>query len=220
VQQAAPLRQTQTLPIMHRIAHLSPEKTIINDHEPMPARASFQMEERRILNLGGLLILLLLASTAPVAAIKSYCVDSSGMAGDEAYTVQGFVETEAKPGELLSKPPWELISDCRRGEPDAVITLEFHRQHIVALGRQLPSKAAEPVPDDRSGMEDYHIDAVLCVADAGSEQVFYEVRSPPLNGVNTAQVTNTNAAESPPVMRRDAMYGAFWTLIRDVALVS
>ena len=40
---------------------------------------------------------------AAFAKVASYCVDASDLSSPEAYDVNGFVATEAKPGQLLSK---------------------------------------------------------------------------------------------------------------------
>jgi len=176
---------------------------------------------------------LLVATAAPVAArqkrlvgkisdpaafarITSYCVDPSDLPSDQAYDVRGFVQTEGKPGKLLAKLPWKLLPDCRENEPETLITLEFPRQHVIALGGGGVSNPTTTNPEDQTAI-DYHTVAILRVFDAGSRRLLYEVQAQPLN---STPITNPNAGEVPSVARHDAMYGAFWTLINDVALVS
>ena len=48
------------------------------------------------------------------AAVRSYCVDASGLPENEAYEVNGFLKEESKPGRLLSKIPWKLIPTAAR----------------------------------------------------------------------------------------------------------
>ena len=156
-----------------------------------------------------------ISDPAAFMKIADYCVDVSGLPSDEAYDVKGFVQTEGQPGKLLSKISWKLVPDCAEGEPDTMITLEFPRLRIVALG----SGAVDPevtAPEDQTAI-DYHTVALLRVFDAGSRRLLYDVQANPLD---VPPITNPTAGEAPPVMRRQAMYGAFWTLAKDIALVS
>jgi hypothetical protein len=148
--------------------------------------------------------------------VTSYCVDNSGLPSDQAYDVRGFLQAEGKPGKLLSKLSWKLLSDCRESEPDAVITLEFPTQHVVGLETGAVPNPAESSPEDQT-VSDYHTVAILRVLDAGSRHLLYEVHGLPLT---TAPATNPTAGEAPAVARRDAMYGAFWTLINDLGLLA
>jgi hypothetical protein len=163
---------------------------------------------------------------AAFAKIASYCVDTSELRSDQAYDARGFVQVESKPGRLLTKLPWKLLPDCGDSGPDAVLTLEFLRQRHVRLGDMSVPKQGTPSTADEQGEVDYQIVAVLRVSDADSKQLLYEVETNPLNSAppvlsqESGQPPDPNANESQPVMRRDAMYGAFWKLIGDVSLIA
>ena len=150
------------------------------------------------------------------ARISTYCVDPSDLPGAEAYDVSGFAQTENKAGKLLSKLSWHLVPNCGDGQPDARVTLEFPRQHRMALGNTDSSNPVDPTGQNRTDF-DYHITAVLRVFDAGSRRLLYAVEAQPMSA---APMIDSAAEEAPPIMRRDAMYGAFWALIKDVGLVS
>ena len=185
----------------------------------------------RIRKRGSLLFLLVLAS--PVGAkqkkavgeiddqeafarVSTYCVDASELPSEEAYDVTGFAKTENKRGRLLSKLNWKLASDCGDAQPDARITLEFPRQHRVTLGNTDSSNPVDPAGQNRTDFN-YRVTAVLRVFDADSRRLLYAVEAQPMSA---SPITDSAAEESPHVMRRDAMYGAFWTLISDIELVS
>jgi hypothetical protein len=148
----------------------------------------------------------------PVAFAKvgSYCVDASDLSGAEAYDVTGFVATEGRPGKLLSKLPWKLLPDCRESDPDAVIKLEFPRLRVFSITPGPPPGTA--TPDDETP-ELFHIVAILRVLDAGSSHLLYRVQADPL-------ATSSQENETEPVLRHDAMYGAFWKLSQDVRIAS
>jgi hypothetical protein len=147
---------------------------------------------------------------AEFAKVASYCVDASDLSGAEAYDVKGFVATEGKPGKLLSKLPWKLLPDCRESDPDAVIKLEFPRSRVYSVSPGTPPGAATP---DAQTPELFHMAVVLRVLDWGSSHLLYRVQADPL-------ATGSQENEAEPVLRRNAMYSAFWTLSQDVRLVS
>jgi hypothetical protein len=145
------------------------------------------------------------------AHVRSYCVDASDLPENEAYEVNGFVKDQSKPGQLLTKIPWKLYPDCREGNPDAVIKLQFPRMKAtsVVLG--------EPPRPEEVDQNPYRIKAVLQVLDAESSKVLYKNQADPLD---PGTVENQGSGGDPPVLqRRDAMYGAFWTLAQDVQRV-
>lgn len=144
------------------------------------------------------------------AKVASYCVDPSDLSPPEAYDVRGFVAVEGKPGKLLSKLSWKLLPDCRESDPDAVIKLEFPRMRVYSVIPAAPPGAT--APDDQTP-EFFHIVAILTVLDAGSSHLLYRVRADPL-------ATGSQENEAEPVLRRNAVYGAFWKLSQDVRLVS
>jgi hypothetical protein len=76
----------------------------------------------------------------PVAYLSdSYCIDLSGLEDYEVYDVRGFIDQESKPGNLLTKVPWKLDKDCREGDSDVIVKLEFPRLHVTSLGSGQPS---------------------------------------------------------------------------------
>jgi hypothetical protein len=150
-----------------------------------------------------------ISDRAAFAKIASYCVDTKDLAKDAAYLVNGFVETESRPKKLLSKLPWKLLPDCRNANPDVVLQVDFpFLKSINVRGGARP--LGEP--------EFYKIKAVLQVSEAESNRLLYKVQALPLTSGPDESVT---ATEAPlPVLRRDALYGVFSTLIEDVELVS
>ncbi len=145
---------------------------------------------------------------AALAKIASYCVDTKGLAGDAAYAVKGFIETESKPRKLLTRLPWKLFSDCREGNPDAVIRIDFPFLNSVNIRRGPPP--SEP--------DFYKIKAVMEITDAGSEQMLYKAQAAPL--LSGADESISSTSQPLPVLRRDALYGVFSTLIQDVERLS
>jgi hypothetical protein len=143
-----------------------------------------------------------------LSRVGSYCVDASDLPENEAYEVSGFVKEESKPGRLLTKIPWRLYPDCREAS-SAVIKLEFPRMRVtnVLLGR--PPRPGEVDP--------YRIKAVLQVLDAESSKVLYKNQADPLD-VGTPEDQGSRS-DLPVLQRRNAMYGAFWTLAQDVQRV-
>ena len=142
------------------------------------------------------------------AAVRSYCVDASDLPENEAYEVDGFVKEESKPGRLLTKIPWKLYPDCREASPDAIIKLQFPRMKVtgVLLG--------EPPGPSEVDQNPYRIKAVIMVLDAESSKALYKNQADPLD---PGTVEDQGSGGDPPVIqRRNAMYGAFWTLAQDV----
>ncbi len=145
---------------------------------------------------------------AAFARIRTYCVDTQGMPGDAAYLVEGFVETESKSKKLLTKLPWKLLRDCRLGNPDAVIRIEFPFLNSINIRRgPLPSE-----PDF------YKLKGVMQISDTDSARLLYKAQAMPL--LSGADESVSSTAQPLPVLRRDALYGVFSTLIQDVGRVS
>jgi len=145
------------------------------------------------------------------ARVRSYCVDASDLPENEAYEVNGFVKEESRPGRLLTKIPWKLYPDCREASSDAVIKLQFPRMNVTSV---LLGQPPRPEEVDRNP---YRIKAVLTVLDAESSKVVYKNQADPLD-VGTPE--DQGSGGDPPVLqRRNAMYGAFWTLAQDVQRV-
>ncbi|HEV2491987.1 MAG TPA: hypothetical protein VG204_02830 [Terriglobia bacterium] len=145
---------------------------------------------------------------AAFAKITSYCIDSSQLSGNDAYTVQGFIETESKPKKLLTKLPWKLYRDCRDAEPDAIVKLEFP---LLRNGSVEVSTPADPLnPPD----SEYRTKAVLEISDASSSRLLYKVEAWPLD--NPLVDSGVEGGDSLPLQRHNAMYNAFSTLIDDV----
>lgn len=145
---------------------------------------------------------------AAFARVRSYCVDTQGMPGDAAYAIEGFLETESKPKKLLTKLPWKLLRDCRQGNPDAVIRIEFPFLNSINIRRgPLPSE-----PDF------YKLKGVMQISDADSARLLYKVQAMPL--VSGADESVSSTSQPLPVLRRDVLYGVFLALIHDVERVS
>lgn len=142
------------------------------------------------------------------AGVHSYCVDASGLPENEAYEVKSFVGDESKRDELLTKIRWKLYPDCREATPDALIQLQFPQMKVIGI--QL---GQTPSPDDR-GAEPYRIKAVLLVLDAESSKVIYRIQADPLDAPTPEGPVTSS--EPPVTQRRNAMYGAFWSLAQDV----
>jgi hypothetical protein len=148
---------------------------------------------------------------AAFAGVRSYCVDASELPENEAYEVNGFVKEQSKPGQLLSKIPWKLYPDCREASPDAIIKLQFPRMNVIGV------LLGEPPRPSEVDQNPYRIKAVLMVLDAESSKVLYKNQADPLD---PGTVENQGSGGDPPVIqRRNAMYGAFWTLAQDVQRV-
>ena len=143
------------------------------------------------------------------AAVRSYCVDASGLPENEAYELDAFVEEESKAGRLLTKIPWKLYPDCREASPDAIVKLEFPRMNVISvpLGQQ---------PQDPD-LHPYRIKAVILVLDAESSKMLYKNQADPLDSPTLEE--QGSGGDPPVVQRRNAMYGAFWTLGQDVQRV-
>jgi hypothetical protein len=142
------------------------------------------------------------------AQLRSYCVDVSSLPETEAYEVNSFVEEQSKRGRLLTKIPWKLYPDCREASPDAIIQLQFPMMNVISTQRGQPLG-----PDDRDS-KPYRIKAVLLVLDAESSRVIYRRQADPLEAPTPEDPLT--ASDPPVVQRRNAMYGAFWSLTQDV----
>ncbi len=147
-----------------------------------------------------------ISDLAAFSKIHSYCVDSSDLPGDEAYDLKRFVSNESKPKKLLSGLRWTLVSDCSQGSPDVVVTMEFQKFTPV----QGPA-TADP--------ELYAIRAYLRVSQGSSSGVLYEVEAAPSNN-SMGAMSDAPINDPLAVQRYDAVYSAFWMLIRDVQRVS
>jgi hypothetical protein len=148
-----------------------------------------------------------------LAKVRTYCIDESDLSGPDRYLIDGFVKTESKPKRLLSKLPWKLVADCRKGNPDATATLEFVPMNETAIRLGEPTR--EPVTVTPKSYPEAPIKVVLTVGGASSERLLYRVQ---------ALATSANTLEDSPEMRvpvgpaekRDAVYHVFWTLIDDL----
>lgn len=148
---------------------------------------------------------------AALARVRSYCVDTSQLAGYEAYDVNGLIETENKPKKLLSKLPWKYLPDCREGDPDAIIRIQFLRLNKTVIAAS-PDAEAQSIEDNP-----YAIRALMQVTPAGSLRLLYQVEAAPLDN---PEVNESGRDEPDHLLRRDAAYRAFWNLIEDVRMVS
>jgi len=145
-----------------------------------------------------------------LAKIRSYCVDTSALAGYEAYDVERFKENEGKPKHLLAKLPWTLVSDCSKS--DAVVRVSFR-----LLRKAIDIQVGDPSAADKTFLYEYR--AVLQVSDETSARLLYEVETAPLLNSITGQ-TVVPEEEPDHIARYDAAYHAFWALIQDLERVS
>jgi hypothetical protein len=149
---------------------------------------------------------------AAFARVRSYCVDASDLPENEAYEVNGFVKDQSKPGQLLTKIPWKLYPDCREASPDAVIKLQFPRMNVISVPLGQP-----PLPGQEPDQNPYRIKAVLQVLDSESSKALYKNQADPLDVPTTND--QGSGGDPPVIQRRNAMYGAFWTLAHDIQRV-
>jgi len=147
-----------------------------------------------------------------LARVGSYCVDVRDLPESQADEVNGFVREESKPGKLLTKIPWKLYPDCREASADAVIKLQFPRMNVIGVpvGQALP-------PGQEPDQNPYRVKAVLTVLDAESSKTLYKNQADPLDPGTIENQVSTG--DLPVIQRRNAMYGAFWTLAQDVPRV-
>ena len=150
---------------------------------------------------------------AAFAKIKSYCIESNNLSDAEAYEVQGFIQSESKPKGLLTKLSWKLDPDCRESDPDAVIKVDFPRLRNVEVDLGVPPNPLDP-PDPA----DYRTMAVLQISEPDSSRLLYKVQALPRD--NPALDSGIERGDSPTLMRRNALYNAFMTLISDAKLVA
>ena len=148
-----------------------------------------------------------------LARVQSYCINKSGLSGPDRYLIEGFVTKESKPKGLLTKLPWNLVDDCRDGNPDAMATVEFvslNETGIVAGDPSRDSTTITPRNDPEAPVK-----AVLSVGDASTETLFYraEALAPP---PNSPLDDSTIRVPYGPVEKRDAVYHVFWKLIEDL----
>jgi len=144
--------------------------------------------------------------------VQSYCIDLSGLEDYEKDEVHDFVAKESEPGNLLSKIPWKLEKECGEGASDAVVQLEFPRSRVNRLG------SGQPPPVAIGGQEPlYHTVAVLRVVSRQNSDTIYTCRADPLSpqGSDSGPV-----AAADTIQRRNAMYGAFWTLAQDIQRIT
>ena len=146
------------------------------------------------------------------AKVQSYCIDQSGLSGPDRYLVTGFVETESKPKHLLTKMPWRLTMNCRDGDPDASVRLEFVplNETRIAMGEATPQQTGIVDACDPEAKAK----VVLTVDDVASLKLLYRVQAMPIT--NTSADSPLMADPVAPAERRDALYTAFWTLIQDI----
>jgi len=156
-------------------------------------------------------------------SVQSYCIDSSGLEDYESYDVKGFIDKESQPGKLLSKISWKLKKDCSEGDSDVLVKLEFPRSRVNRLGSGPPTTPGNPGIDGQppsvavGGQEPlYHTVALLRVVSRQNSGTIYSCRADPLapEGSDSGPV-----AAADTIQRRNALYGAFWTLAQDIQRV-
>jgi hypothetical protein len=145
--------------------------------------------------------------------VRSYCIDASGLSGPEAYDIKAFVHVESRPKGLLTKLPWKLEGECTKESPDAVAKVSFRLLNKVGLVIGTPPDGRLPPVDS------YALRAYLQVFDGESQKILYELESQPLD--NPDPERSTIPDEEPlPLLRRNATYRAFWTMIEDLKRTS
>ncbi len=154
--------------------------------------------------------------------IRSYCIDSSGLEDYESYDLKGFIDKQGQPGKLLSKIPWKFDMDCDNSDSDAIVKLEFPRVSVNRLGAgpppANPGTNGQPPQVAVGGQEPlYHTSAVLRVVSRRGNGTIYRCEADPLSPEGS---DSGPAAAADAVQRYNAMYGAFWTLAKDIKLVA
>jgi len=147
-----------------------------------------------------------ISDLAAFSKIRSYCVDSSDLPGDEAYDLKRFVSNENKPKKLLAQLPWKLVPNCSDGSFDVVVRVEFER--FAPIGNNAPAEG-----------ELSTIRAYLRIFPNASSEALYEVEVAPSNN-SMGAMSDAPLNDPLAVQRYDAVYNAFWMLIRDVQRVS
>jgi hypothetical protein len=144
-------------------------------------------------------------------SIRTYCIDTSDLSGPEAYDVKAFIQVESKPKGLLTKLPWKLEADCTKESPDAIAKLEF--RHLNKVGTVIGTPSNDRLPP----MDSYALRAYLQVFDGDSQKILYELEAAPLDNPEISPDPNRIPDEEPlPILRRNATYRAFWTMIEDL----
>ncbi|HEV2348988.1 MAG TPA: hypothetical protein VG028_03980 [Terriglobia bacterium] len=145
--------------------------------------------------------------------VRSYCIDMTELSRPEAYDVKGFVQVESKPKGLLTKLPWKLEADCTKESPDAIAKVSFRLHNKMGVVIGTPSDGRLPP------MDSYALRAYLQVFDGESQKLLYELEAAPLD--NPDPQPSTLPDEEPlTLLRRNATYRAFWTMIDDLKLTS
>lgn len=146
-------------------------------------------------------------------SVRSYCIDTSGLSGPEAYDVKAFVKVQSRPKGLLTKLPWKLEGECTKESPDAIAKVSFRLLNKVGVVIGTPPDGRLPPVDS------YALRAYLQVFDGESQKILYELESQPLD--NPDPERSTIPDEEPlPLLRRNATYRAFWTMIEDLQRTS
>jgi hypothetical protein len=165
---------------------------------------------------------------AAFAKIQSYCVDLTGLEDYETYDVRGFIRRESQAGKLLTKIPWRLDKDCRDSDSDAIVELKFPRQRVTRLGSgptigagtdgNGPGNQGQTPPVVIGGSEPlYHTVAVLRVISRQTSGQIYKCQADPLSPEGDDSGPDASA---DTIQRRNATYGAFWTLAQDIKRIS
>ena len=144
---------------------------------------------------------------AAFVKIRTYCVDSE----DHTSEVRAFIERESKPKKLLTKLPWKLYVDCREDDPDVVIKVEFLLLSSVGI------LLGAPENPDRLPEDAYKTRAVLEISDPASGHLVYKVEAAPLE--NSLEGSDRAIQDPPVLLRLNALYNAFSTLIADLKRV-
>lgn len=147
--------------------------------------------------------------------VRTYCIDTSELSGPEAYDVKGFIRRESRPKGLLTKLPWKLQPDCREGSPDAIAKISFHMLNKIGTVIGTPSN------DELTPMDPYALRAYLQVFGGETQKLLYELEAAPLDNPEANPDPNKIPDQEPlPLLRRNAAYRAFWTMIGDLQITS
>jgi hypothetical protein len=146
-------------------------------------------------------------------SVRSYCIDTSDLSAPEAYDVKAFIEVQSKSKGLLTKLPWKFEGECTKESPDAIAKVSFRLLNKVGAVIETPSNGPLPPMDFRA------LRAYLRVFDGESQKLLYELEAQPLD--NPDPEPSTVSDEEPlPLLRRNATYRAFWTMIEDLKRTS
>ena len=148
--------------------------------------------------------------------VRSYCVEEGELSDSDRYLVDGFLKTESKPKQLLTKMPWKLMEGCGTGSPDVIAAVAFVPLNRIAMAEGTPT--GPPLSGTDSRDPEAPIKVVLTVTDS-SQKLLYRTHAMTLDQDVTSASGEPPLSRGGPAERRDALYHAFWQMIEDLLAV-